>query len=455
MTFSRKEGRGLLLTTMLIAGWVSWHLGYQSLVLLACTCPATVFRALSFVLSWFDRPVQTTLAGQERTDRLHVTIAVPVFNEDPGLLDRCIFAMVNQSRPAQVIWVVDDGSMTDYSAVARHWVGTWSNGTEVRWSRQPNRGKRQAHAAVFESVPEADIFVTVDSDTTLESRALEEGLKPFQSRKVMSVAGIEMGFNANANVLTRLQSSLQLYAQAVIGAAWSVAGDMYTNRGPFALYRAAMVREFLPVYKEETFFGRRVILGDDSLLALCASARGRSVQQLSAIGLTMWPETLGHHLRQRLRWARGRAVRNFWRIRYRPICSYCWWFTTAGIHGFLLSGALMALLTGLWPVSADVLARAGLVLLVMSVPNGLRTLCFRRSDETGLDRLLLVLIRPLSALWSGVVLARIVRLAGTVTLLRQNWTTRRNGAELVLGPEPVTAGVLVTARAATSDGAVA
>jgi len=28
-------------------------------------------------------------------------------------------------------------------------------------------------------------------------RAIEEGLKPFQSRKVMSVAGIEMGYNAN------------------------------------------------------------------------------------------------------------------------------------------------------------------------------------------------------------------------------------------------------------------
>jgi hyaluronan synthase len=410
VTFSRKEGRGLLLTTMLVAGWVSWHLGYQSLVLLACTAPATVFRALSFVLSWFDKPVETTLAGQQRMDRLHVTVAVPVYNEDPGLLDRCIFAMVNQSRPAQLIWVVDDGSMTDYSAVARHWVGVWPNGTEVRWSRQPNQGKRRAHAVVFELVPEADIFVTVDSDTTLERRALEEGLKPFQSRKVMSVAGIEMGFNANPNVLTRLQSSLQLYAQAVIGAAWSVAGDMYTNRGPFALYRAAMVREFLPVYRDETFFGRRVILGDDSLLALCASARGRSVQQLSAFGLTMWPERLGHHLRQRVRWARGRAVRNFWRIRYRPIWSYCWWFTTSGIHGFLLSGALIALLTGLWPISADVIARAALVLLIMSVPNGLRTLCFRRSDERRRDRLLLVLIRPLAALWSGVVLARIVRL---------------------------------------------
>ena len=100
MTFSRKEGRGLLLTSILVAGWVSWHLGYQSLVLLVCAAPATFFRALGFVLSWFDRPADaTSLAGQERLDRLHVTIAVPVYNEDPGLLDRCIFAIVNQSRP--------------------------------------------------------------------------------------------------------------------------------------------------------------------------------------------------------------------------------------------------------------------------------------------------------------------------------------------------------------------
>ena len=189
-----------------------------------------------------------------------------------------------------------------------------------------------------------------------------------------------------------------------------------------------------------------------------------------AFGLTMWPERLGHHLRQRLRWARGRAVRNFWRIRYRPVWSYCWWFTASGIHGFLLTGALLGLLMALWPVSANVVARAGLVLLIMSVPNGLRTLCFRRSDERWRDRLLLVLIRPLSALWSGLVLARIVRLLGTVTLLRQGWTTRMSGAEIVIGPEPGRAGVrvsagsqaastvtasTVTTSTATSGGAVA
>jgi hyaluronan synthase len=231
--------------------------------------------------------------------------------------------------------------------------------------------------------------------------------------------------------LTRLQCSLQLYAQAVIGAAWSVAGDMYTNRGPFALYRAPLIREFLPVYRDETFFGRRVILGDDSLLALCGSARGKSVQQLTAYGLTMWPEKLGHHLRQRLRWARGRAVRNFWRVRYRPLISYCWWFTVVGIQGFLTSIALVALLAATWPLGEPVLVRTLIAGLILSLPNGLRTLCFKRSDETLATRLSLVLIRPLSAVWSAIVLAKIVRFCGTVTLLKQGWTTRQKGAELV------------------------
>jgi hypothetical protein len=46
----------------------------------------------------------------------------------------------------------------------------------------------------------------------------------------------------------------------------------------------------------------------------------------------------------------------------------------------------------------------------------------------------MVLMRPLTSLWASLVLARLIRLAGTLTVLRQGWTTRRQGAELVLAP---------------------
>lgn len=439
--FRRKQSRGLLLSSLFLSSWIAWHLGWQSLVLALCAAPSLGFRAASWILSWFDNPVLVSSPRALRQlDRLHVTVAVPVYNEDPGLLDRCLYALINQSRPPQLVYVVDDGSQTAYTRLRRYWEGKWPNGLEVRWIRQANQGKRRAHAVVFDAVPDTDIFVTVDSDTTLEYRAIEEGLKPFRSRSVMSVAGIEMGFNAATNFLTYLQCSLQLYAQAVIGAAWSVAGDMYTNRGPFALYRAAAVRKYMPVYRDEFFCGRRITLGDDSLLALCASAEGRTVQQLSAFGLTMWPESLSHHLRQRLRWARGRTVRNFWRVKYRPIFSYCWWFTISGIYGFLFSISLLTIMVVSWPAGEADLVRALVILVVLSVPNSMRTLCFPRSDETLADRVMLFLVRPVAALWSSLVLARAVRLWGTCTFLRQGWTTRQHGAELVLNPEVAPAG---------------
>jgi len=436
VTFSQKRARGLFLSCLLLLVVLAWrlhatlgHLVY--LPVLFATIPLFMFRAASWVLSWNDRPVQPGPAAQQSLDRLNVVVTVPVYNEDPALLDRCLYALINQTRPPQRIDVTDDGSKLDYSALQRYWERRWPCGTEVRWGRQVNQGKRRAHSVTFASAPEADIFVTVDSDTSLEHRALEEGLKPFKSRQVQSVAGVEFGFNAYVNFLTRAQATGALYAQVVIGAAWSVMGDMYTNRGPFALYRAPMVREIIDLYRNETIFGHRVILGDDSLLALCASGRGKSVQQLSAIGLTMWPETLGHHLRQRTRWARGRTVRNFWRVRYYPLHSYIWWFTVTGIYTFLASLSVFTAIIVTWPASAHAAGRMILVLYTWNTVNQLRVLSFHRSNETRFDRVLLVLLRPIWGLWASIVLSRLVRAYGTVTFLRQGWTTRQQGAELV------------------------
>jgi hyaluronan synthase len=440
ITFRHKKARGVFLSTLLVGAVIFvrliseiHHSVYVPLV--AAAAPIFLFRAVSWLVSWRDEPVVVGRRAQEFLDRLCVVVTVPVYNEDPALLDRCLFALVNQSRPPQRIDVVDDGSKLDYSALEAHWTSrVWAGGTVVHWRRQRNQGKRRAHALTFATSPEADIFVTVDSDTSLEHNAIDEGLKPFIDTRVMSVAGIEMGFNASLNFLTRMQSSLQLFSQVVMGSAWSVMGDMYTNRGPFALYRAVMVREIIELYANETFFGRRVILGDDSLLALCATARGRSVQQLSAFGLTMWPESLGHHMRQRLRWARGRAVRNFWRLKYRPFFSYIWWYTFIGIYTFLMGCSLLVLVIAMWPQSARIVAHLILALFLWGCLNQFRAFCFSRSDERWSDKLLLMLMRPLTSLWSAIMLAKIIRFCGTVTCLRQGWTTRQQGAELVLAP---------------------
>jgi hypothetical protein len=107
----------------------------------------------------------------------------------------------------------------------------------------------------------------------------------------------------------------------------------------------------------------------------------------------------------------------------------------------LFSLSLVVLMVVWWPVSASFAVRALIAIGALSVPNSLRVLCFGRSDENLYDRILLFLIRPLAALWSSVVLARMVRLWGTLTVLRQGWTTRTHGAELVLSPAAGSAAV--------------
>lgn len=430
VTFRRRWAITMTITTAMVVTGAAWRLRTGVIhiqLFLIWIAPLLGFRAFGWMLSCLDKPATVTPSQQRYLDNLYVTVSIPCFNEDPGLLDRALWALANQTRPPDHVDVVDDGSTkVDYARIIEYWTRhSW-----FTWTRKQNDGKRRAHCTTFRKDRRADIFVTVDSDTTLALNAIEEGLKPFADLTVQSVAGVELGYNANVNFLTVMQNALQQIAQAVIAAAWSVTGDMFTNRGPFALYRAPMIREILPLYGSETFYGHRIVLGDDSLLALAGSMRGKSVQQLSAFGLTMWPENLSHHLRQRLRWARGRTIRNFWRLKYYRIGSYIWLYTIINIYAFMVSLAFFGKLVTEWHTAGPLLARIILAILLLSWLSQLRVLCFKRSDETLLDRLLLIVIRPLASVWASFVLTRMVRLAGTVTCLRQGWTTRQDGAEL-------------------------
>ena len=396
--------------------------------------PIFAIRAFGWIASVFDKPWTVDApAEQEMLDCLFVAVSIPVYNEDQSLLDRCLWALVNQTRPPDVIEVVDDQSKVDYSGFREFWEG-WHGSTEIFWHTQPvNQGKRRAHCVTFSTFPDADVFVTVDSDTTVCLNGIEQILIPFANPEVMSVAGIELGFNASANFLTLLQNSLQQVAQAVVSASWSVTGNMFTNRGPFAAYRAEMIREIVPLYYGEVFAKKyRVLLGDDSLLAIAGGRKGLAVQQLSAFGLTMWPETMRHHLMQRLRWARGRTVRNFWRMKYYPIFSYLYMFTIGSIYGFFVGMAALIILAVHWPSDSGLILRILLAMIWLSWLGQLRVLCFTRSDETWIDRALVIIIRPIASLWASVVLSRLLRALGMVTFLKQGWTTRRAGAELSL-----------------------
>lgn len=417
-----------LLLVVLRIGWhlafVVTHAAYWKLMpiwILTFLVPsATLF------ISWLDRPYKVTPRQQQQLDSLFVAVAVPVYNEDAELLDRCLWSLVNSTRPPQEIHVVEDGPSGDYAVLREHWLTI----PGVRWSRLPeNRGKKHAQSAVFTSCPEADIFVTVDSDTTLAPNAIDEGLKPFANPRIASVAGIEEIYNKRANWLTLTCSVRNSVSQLIAWSTQSVFGDVLINRGTFALYRAYIIREIIPAYLGETFLGRPVKLGDDSALTLFAKAHGKTVQQVTAFCLPMYPENLSHHFRQWLRWARGGSVRNYWRIRYLSPRSWSWWWIVFGLYYIPVSAIVPVLYIVTWPSSAKVVGYIGVLMISWAYAVSPRSLCVHREGESRLFRYGSMLLYPAGIIWTSVVL-RPIRIYGICTWFNQGWVTRTSGVEV-------------------------
>lgn len=407
------------------------YIAYQQAHLLMGTL-AALFAAtlIQLAIAMLERPYILTPAQQARVDRLKVTVNIPVYNEDPLILDRALYALFAQTRLPDRVEVVDDGSTRDYSEIRAYWQQHHPSTVQFSWVWQPNQGKKRAQARTF-ATADADIFVTLDSDTALERTAVKEGLKPFADRQVQSVAGVELAWNYRENWLTRLNSTRSLIWQMLSCSAQSVLGDILVNRGTFALYRAAVIRENIRAYVDETFFGRPVDLGDDAALTLFARARGRAVQQPSAIQFAMYPDTLSHHFRQWTRWMRGSTIRTLWRIHYLRIWSYSWWFTVINLWTYGAAIATLIVCVAFWPQSRYFVATTGAASIAWSYLMAVRMFAIVRSDEPWIARLVSFAITPAVAAWSALVL-RPLRMYGIATCLHQKWVTRHT---VEVGPE--------------------
>ncbi|GAA0964052.1 glycosyltransferase [Actinocorallia libanotica] len=86
-----------------------------------------------------------------REDLLDAAVIVPIYNEDPEILRRCLMTIAEQSEPPRTVMVVDDGSSSDDAArVAESLSGTFiEHNIRLLVLRQPrNMGKREALAGV-------------------------------------------------------------------------------------------------------------------------------------------------------------------------------------------------------------------------------------------------------------------------------------------------------------------
>lgn len=426
----------LVVATLLLILVAMW-MGHHVLVIVLSghdTSPLTPWYVLSFLLfgghlllSFGNKPIQVTDTDSLSLAELRVWALVPAYNEDPAALRSCVLSLLTQSRPLAGIAVVDDGSSVDYSDV-RDQIATRAEelGVELVWQRQSNRGKRRAQAAGVRRTPDADVYVTTDSDGLFDPQAVEELLKPMARPEVQSVAGIVMTANGQSSLLSRLMDLWYVANQVMDRSAMSTIRSVCVNSGAVAAYRAGVIRDNLPAYLNEEFFGVPIEYSDDSMLTLYAMLRGETVQQPSAFAFALMPETLSHHVRQYVRWMRGAFIRSWWRLRYLPIRSAIWWLSLARLASFLcyltvVGVVSVALLTG--RLDPTFLVWWAGVVLTFGYAHTMRALIIRREDVSRGWWVRTWLLTPLAVTWAQFVL-RSLHLYGALTWWRVDWGTR-------------------------------
>ncbi|MFD6098319.1 glycosyltransferase [Nocardiopsis flavescens] len=385
-------------------------------------------------LAWLERPLRATPEQAADLDRLVVTVQVPVYNEDPRVLEMCLRSVLEQSRRVDRVRVVDDGSAdpgtgapVDYADIRDRFLERASAaGVEATWDRTPNRGKRYAQMHVL-AADDADVFVTLDSDSVMDRHAVREGLAPFADPRVQSVAGHVVVLNRDANVLTRMTGLLYLPFTRGLRSAQSVLRRVTINSGTLAFYRAHLVRDRAGVYEKETFLGRPMQMNDDSMLTFYALLEGDTVHQPSSLVFTLVPERAGHYFGQQLRWMRGTTVRHLWWLRYMPVRGVVFWGTVLEyVHLFL--GYAIPLMILAHPGLRSQAGEIALAALVIGAAVGylisLRIFTIVRSDETVFQRFLLFLLAPMATVWR-LLLLRPLYLYAMLTCGRvAQWGTR-------------------------------
>jgi hyaluronan synthase len=451
---------------VLLVGWAVLHLLRLTVWETAGGTGLTLAWLVAFLLLWWlplcwlERPFSTAGPEQRRTvDALRVTVQVPVYNEDPDALSACLDSVLTQSRSVQRVAVVDDGSADhatgrplEYAAQRAELLRrAKAAGIDAHWVRTPNRGKRWAQMEVL-AHDDADVFVTLDSDSVLDEHAVAEGLKPFADPRVQSVAGLVATLNTRTNLLTRLTAVLYLPFTRGLRSAQSLFGSVLINSGTLAFYRAEVVRRHAHGYPRETFRGVPMQMNDDSILTMYAHLAGRTVHQPSAVAFTLVPDRPRHYFRQQLRWMRGTTVRHLWWLRHMRLRSFAFWMPVLEYAHLLLALCLPLVVLAEPGLRAqwDMLLLHALVLgCAMNYLISLRLFCLRRSDEPLRLHLLLFALAPLAGLWRLLVLRPLYLFAMGTCWRVGTWGTRE-AVEVRVAADPALAADARTAELAAA-----
>ncbi|QIK62930.1 glycosyltransferase [Leucobacter viscericola] len=358
-----------------------------------------------------------------------VGTAIPVYNEDPELLARCLESLLAQTRLPESIAVIDDCS-NDSAAidVARAMKPAFeAAGVRLLIRQMPvNRGKREALITALDMQPDIDTMLCVDSDTVLLETAVERLLPAFLDDDTHAATGLVLPLNFDKNLLTRLTDVRYANAFLFERAAYSSLGSVLCCCGSLAIYRAALMRKYRDDFLGQTFLGQPAVFGDDRRLTNYALLEGQAKFQSTSVAFTAVPERLGHYARQQVRWSKSFFRESIWAVGHLPTKRPAFWLSAVELASWVVFSLALVISLIVMPVVVGQLLIVPLLLYVMLLAYARSARYF---EVTGLHRtksdvFIGFAIAPLYGVFHVTVLVWL-RIYALATLNRGSWGTRK------------------------------
>lgn len=120
--------------------------------------------------------------GEQTAERPRITILIPAHNEEKSIAS-CVLSCLNQSRPAEEIIVVNNGTTDRSTAILE------SFGDRITLLNTPALGNKSYAQELGLKYVTGDIFIATDGDTVLDYNFVKYIEEDFRDPNVTAVAG--------------------------------------------------------------------------------------------------------------------------------------------------------------------------------------------------------------------------------------------------------------------------
>ncbi|MBX9577049.1 MAG: glycosyltransferase [Chthoniobacterales bacterium] len=257
------------------------------------------------------------------------SIIIAAYNEERVIISTLEHLIASDYEAPLELIVVDDGSQDETATIIEAFIE--KNKFKINRSliliRQPNSGKATALNRAIEGAHH-ELIITLDADTMVTPKALQELILPFLDPKVGGVSGhIRVG--NPQQWLGRFQQIEYEFAFEVNRRAQDLLGCITVLPGALSAIRATALREAGPLPMET--------LAEDTDLTLHLHRLGWKITYAPmALADTEAPNSIKALLSQRFRWAFG-ILQCLWKHRallLSPGSSWLGWFALPSIWVF-------------------------------------------------------------------------------------------------------------------------